>query len=445
VTSYIFTFVGAAELARICATCRYLNALGSQAHLWRSLCARQWPEQFCSIEQLNRIRSNYAVMDDLFWKNYFVQKYLLDIQEGSLSWTQISLTQASSGGVKPTPRYAHTGTVLNDNIIYIGGMMTQKVRFNDLYAYDTTTGRFSQPKVRGILPNISKHTTREINGNFYIFGGYDGVSRRFELFRYNPESQEWLSPETQGCPPPPRSNHCSAVVGNKMYIFGGLQRHDEELIDSNDMYYLDTDTMTWMCPKMTGDIPPPRCGHKMTTINGKIYLFGGGNGEDWINRFNDIHIFDPQENHWVRPTTTGMVPDSTTFASLWTIGKFLFVFGGGRVSDRGTVSNDVYTFDTVTFHWTKQTLLGPAPSPRDDCTTNVVGDTVYLMHGYNAGPINEFWSIQMSSKLYRSIHAVEPPNRTLKQSNSPLLTMSPSLKKFGQKFLSFVQREPNRQ
>lgn len=64
--------------------------------------------------------------------------------------------------------------------------MAQKSRFNDFYFYDTTTGRFTQPKISGSPPNISKHTTMEIDGTFYMFGGYDGISQRFELSAFDP-------------------------------------------------------------------------------------------------------------------------------------------------------------------------------------------------------------------------------------------------------------------
>jgi len=251
-----------------------------------------------------------------------------------------------------------------------------------------------------------------------------------------PDTQQWTAPVTHGTPPPPRSNHCSAVIGKRMYIFGGLQRVDTDLIDSNDIHYLDTVTMTWHTPDVTGDVPPPRCGHKMATVEGKIYLFGGGNGDDWVNKFNDVHVFDPQHEEWSKLTTTGSMVDSTTFACFWNIGRFLFVYGGGRITDRGMVNDLVYAFDTVTRHWTEQKLSGPGPSPRDDCTTNVVGDVVYFMNGYNAGPINEFWSIQMSSGLYRSANReADPPARVITQSQTPVMTLSPSLKRLG-KFLN---------
>jgi len=273
----------------------------------------------------------------------------------------------------------------------------------------------------------------EVDGIFYMFGGYDGISQRFELSCFDPVKRLWWVPEVRGAAPLSRSNHASTVHDKKMYIFGGLLQQDLELVDSNDLHILDTVTMTWQTPKMHGDVPEPRCGHKMVTIDDKIYLFGGGNGDNWLNKFNDIHVLDPKTLHWTRLDTTGVEVDATTFASVWNIGRFLFVFGGGRIKNRGSVSNDVFVYDTVTRHWTKQKLSGKCPTERDDCTTNVVGDVIYLMHGYSSGALDEFWSIKMSPAMYRSIYNQEAPSRVIKESYSPVMTLSPTLKKMKQK------------
>jgi len=427
--SYVLSFLEAPELVLFGATSHFNRELTSQSALWRGLCQSRWPDQF---EEEIRIQDDFGVADPLFWKKHYIQKHLLGLMN-TLSWTQISLTQSSLGGVKPTARYAHSGTVYDNKIVYIGGQMAQKHRYNDFFFYDTTTGHFTQPKIKGNPPNISKHTTLEIDGIFYTFGGYDGISQRFELSCFDPVKRQWWTPDTTGDIPLSRSNHASTVHNKKMYIFGGLLQQELELVDSNDMHVLDTTTMVWSSPKVTGDVPEPRCGHKMVTIDDKIYLFGGGNGDNWLNKFNDLHLFDPATNHWTKLTTTGEDVDATTFASVWNVGRFLFVFGGGRIKNRGSVSNEIFAYDTVTRHWTKQILAGNQPTERDDCTTNVVGDVVYLMHGYNSGAIDEFWSIKMSPAFYRNVHGVEPPSRVIKESHSPVMTLSPTLKKMKQK------------
>lgn len=433
--THVLSFLSASELSLCCLVSRSFYELGSHSILWRSLCEIQWPEEFSNkgagndLFSFSKLHETYGKTDFLFWKRYFVQKYLLDTKEETLSWTQISLTSSSVGSQKPTARYAHSGTVIDNKIVYIGGQVAQKNRFNDFYFYDTELGQFSNPKPRGNPPCISKHTTLEIEGLFYVFGGYDGIQKRFELSIFDPKKLTWETPETYGDRPISRSNHAASVIGNKMYIFGGLLQSGTELIDSNDIHVLDTTTLYWTRIEATGDVPEPRCGHKMVTIDEKLYVFGGGNGDNWSNKFNDLHVFDPETNVWSRPQTTGCVVDATTFASVFNIGRFLFVFGGGKLTHRGSVSKDIFVYDTVSRHWKKQKIHGKGPEERDDCTTNVVGDVVYFMHGYNSGPIDEFWSIKMNGAYFRTVYDKEPPIRVIKESNSPLLTLSPSLKK----------------
>jgi len=436
VISHILSFLDAASLVTVGATSTLMHELALRPSLWRSLYEQQWPEQFCGAQKSDALRLQSPLEpEEFYWKTYFLQKYLLDIKADTLSWTQISISQSSLGSTKPSPRYAHSGTVAGDKIVYIGGQRSQTHRYKDLFSYDTTTGQFMQPKVTGVLPVISKHTALAVGSMFYIFGGYDGVSKRHGLYTFDTATNEWSAPVTHGTCPISRSNHCGTVVGKRMYVFGGLLIRGSGLVDSNDIHYLDTETMTWYSPQVTGDLPDPRCGHKMVSIQGKIYLFGGGNGDDWTNKFNDLHMFDPDTNRWTKLTPTGVEVDTTTFASVWTVGRFMFVFGGGKLSNRGSVSNEVYVFDSVSLNWTKQKISGAAPSPRDDCTTNVVGDTIYLMHGYNSGSIDEFWSIKMSGTFYQAVHKRAPPARVIKESSSPMLPLSPLLA-IGHKIMS---------
>lgn len=32
----------------------------------------------------------------------------------------------------------------------------------------------------------------------------------------------------------------------------------------------------------------------MLAMRGKLYLFGGGAGEDWATTYNDINVYDPE-------------------------------------------------------------------------------------------------------------------------------------------------------
>jgi len=82
---------------------------------------------------------------------------------------------------------------------------------------------------------------------------------------------------------------------SQLYIYGGIKRSSVDnnvLEDLGDMFVLDTESLEWREERCL-NTPPPRCGHKMVAMRGKLYLFGGGAGEDWALTYNDINVYDP--------------------------------------------------------------------------------------------------------------------------------------------------------
>lgn len=49
------------------------------------------------------------------------------------------------------------------------------------------------------------------------------------------------------------------------------------------------DSMTWTKPVATGTCPGIRAGHTMTAVGTKLFVFGGGDGNNYLN---DLHILD---------------------------------------------------------------------------------------------------------------------------------------------------------
>lgn len=47
--------------------------------------------------------------------------------------------------------------------------------------------------------------------------------------------------------------------------------------------------MTWSKPITTGNPPSVRAGHSCVAVGTKLYLFGGGDGNTYLN---DLHILD---------------------------------------------------------------------------------------------------------------------------------------------------------
>jgi len=207
------------------------------------------------------------------------------------------------------------------------------------------------------------------------------------------------SSQLRGTAPVSRTNHASASVGKKMFIFGGNNNNEAgqyQVLD--DLSMLDTETMTWSRPMTTGDIPTARSGHTLTAIGKKLYLFGGGvwnEAAGWIHKFYVLDAVDTETMVWTKPNCTGTV-ESSTFPISFSVGRYLFIFGGGS-KPHHCVTNDLYVLDTASYHWNAPACDANRPQPRDMGTACVVGRQVYLMGGYAGGAVDYFDTLSIAA------------------------------------------------
>jgi len=376
------------SLAAFSQTCDDGRRLASEKCLWRKLCkSHGW----------NVPRSQNTTFD---YKRYYFEKLSLS-RPGSLKWVE----SPKYNGDVPSKRFKHSATVVGKQIVYIGGQETDDKRFNEIYHFDSETRTFMRPNVHGDqVPNFSRHSATLVGKTIIVFGGFDGKNKNFELAMYDTETFEWRNVETsmvKGLAPKSRTNHAAASVGNKMYIFGGNNTSDTGNYQVlGDFHMFDTETLTWSQPEPLGEVPTARSGHCMVSIGTKLYLFGGGVWSQelsWVHKYNDLHVYDTETGVWTKPVTKGEVQTST-FAIPFTVGRFLFLFGGGS-KPHFVVTNNVYILDTTTMEWTEATMLnGAQPLPRDMGTASVVGGNVYFVGGYAGGAVAYFDQLAIASK-----------------------------------------------
>jgi hypothetical protein len=59
----------------------------------------------------------------------------------------------------------------------------------------------------------------------YIFGGWNGTDTLDELYTYSYISNFWYEEKlVSGTRPPSRYRHASTIIGNSMYICGGVDK-----------------------------------------------------------------------------------------------------------------------------------------------------------------------------------------------------------------------------
>lgn len=123
-----------------------------------------------------------------------------------------------------------------------------------------------------------------------------------DVFRYNPEKDEWRKYVSKVCPGP-RSAH--AVVpypagGGKLFLFGGefSSLHQNSFHHYRDFWCFDVSTHSW--DRIDTKIrPSARSGHRMAVWKHYVVLFGGFYDPGITTRYHDdLWVFDIQEYKW---------------------------------------------------------------------------------------------------------------------------------------------------
>ena len=92
-----------------------------------------------------------------------------------------------------------------------------------------------------------------------------------------PDSNQWFSPAMKGDIPPGCAAYGFASDGNRVFVFGGMVEYGKY---SSDLYEMKVSNWEWKKirpkpPKNGNPSPRARLGHSFTMIGNKIFMFGG--------------------------------------------------------------------------------------------------------------------------------------------------------------------------
>ncbi|KYO20664.1 tip elongation aberrant protein 1-like [Alligator mississippiensis] len=212
-------------------------------------------------------------------------------------------------GNPPSPRHGHALTVAGDIAFVFGGCSMhnsfddQPTYFNDFYML-TNPLAWPLPQTYCYLPGpdptiLPLHHTAEglaihectftifvisikktivVKGKIYLFGGCSTQEAEECLpgvHSFDLSSLTWQKIKTTGVAPR-TLRHSSAVVGENIYVYGGV--HYGKTVD--DLYMFSTVSLNWTPVKTTGPAPGARSGHAFATVGQLIYMFGGSSSEN---------------------------------------------------------------------------------------------------------------------------------------------------------------------
>ena len=331
-------------------------------------------------------------------------------------------------GEKPPGRNGHTTTLAGDLLFVQGGWLGRgPLAADDIHMFDILSSTWLVPECAGESPGpCNMHTSDYIEHKnaIYVFRGGDGKDYLNDLHILDVNKMKWLSEEqaaVSGDLPSRRANHSSAVVGRKLCIFGGWDGKKR----LNDIFILDTDTLVWSKPAVTGRLPAPRAGMSFTSVNGFTFLFGGSGAH--ATCFNDIQVFDLENQKWLsvakedldgndtKILDDGMGKSSAEFESRhgpremtdndYLVNRRYVVNGKGNTGQLNyTDDSNPNSYDCMDHH--DVLLQGQGPAYRAGHTSTRVGRKIFLMGGSHGVEYkNDFFILDTDP-----LPLIEPPS-----------------------------------
>ncbi|XP_067930012.1 kelch domain-containing protein 1-like [Watersipora subatra] len=317
--------------------------------------------------------------------------------------------------VKPTAREGHCSCVIRDALYVFGGVSIdsdeQAHENADLWRFDLTEGKWTEVACASASEkpmSRSAATMVAVNNKLYLFGGLNhSIGWLDNLFVFDIETSCWFEEdEYTGDMPSPREKLSSAVIGNKVWLFGGfgpqlpqrgpLDLEDDEDLSSDDeigrlerqqeavqlgwfdqLHEYDTEAKVWAQPmQLSMGKPSPRCATSMVAHNSTLVIFGGRDAE---GRLNDLHFFNTETRKWNKERDIkGAVPACRSFHSAALCGSGAMAVTGGRSVDDQHFA-DVYLFNLDSSSWKQIDSVGL--SARGCHTMNSIGEKLVVFGG----------------------------------------------------------------
>ncbi|TFY63562.1 hypothetical protein EVG20_g6259 [Dentipellis fragilis] len=192
------------------------------------------------------------------------------------------------------------------------------------------------------------HSVTLVDHIAWLFGGCDDKGCWKDVWTFNTETMQWSRPDTQGEIPPPCRAHTATLVDRKLVIFGG----GEGPVYYNSVFVLDLTLRRWARPSLVSEeLPPPRRAHTAVYYQGKIWVFGGGNG---MQALNDVWTLDVSGSidkmRWECIETSRKKPTPRGYHTANLIGNVMIIVGG---SDGRECFSDVWCLNLDTRQWTQ--------------------------------------------------------------------------------------------
>jgi DNA-binding CsgD family transcriptional regulator/N-acetylneuraminic acid mutarotase len=203
------------------------------------------------------------------------------------------------------------------------------------------------------------------SGNFYIFGGQTTAGINNDVFMYDPLQQEWTALSGK---PTAVMDIQAALLGERIYIPGGKLSENQA---TSKMEVYDPRQDQW---ESRAALPSGVSAYALTSYEGKLYLFGGWDGQDYVKT---VYRYDPEFDRWERQSD---LPEVRGFAAaVPQEGRILVIGGRDEESALDSVLAYYPTRDAEEEDpWESAPKL---PEPRYGLNALALANSIYLFGG----------------------------------------------------------------
>jgi hypothetical protein len=245
---------------------------------------------------------------------------------------------------------------------------------------------------------------------FYVGGGYSENGPLSDFWQFE---KEWkcLSPSSPTQESPfPRMMCDGCQFGDEIFLFGGIQQFDDEVLIQNDLWKFDARSKRWVLLQSESPISE-RYNHVVTAISPTQMLVHGGEcsgllGDCWVYNI-------PSKSFTQVPTPEGRSPCPRSSHSCAFLHPYVVLFGGvtnssvcGEEQGESEGSMPIYlndlwlldvsvSADPAQWSWRMLPFEGLAPSPRDMTSLVDVSElterpySMLLFGGYGLAEVDE--------------------------------------------------------
>ena len=294
------------------------------------------------------------------------------------------LTTWRTGAASPITRAEAARGVVGDKLYVFGGYYNaaiQATRRCDVY--DPAANRWTRI---ADMPVAMTHQGMVVEGTtIWLVGGYVGDHpgpASTMVFKYDTATNRWSrGPDL----PEPRGAGAAAMVGRRIYFFGGMER--TRRTDMGTTWVLDLDDRSGAGWRRLPDMPNPRNHLTGVAFDGKVYAIGGHWQQDHEAVTQDeVDVFDPSANAWKRVADTPFTPRSQTPAATVVWKDRIIVVGGADDTEHSTTRISAYTPGLD--RWQD---IGYLPAARRAAVAAIINNRLIVTTGNDPYPSTTTW------------------------------------------------------